>query len=57
MFEGNSLQVTRLEGDVAELKFDRQNESVNKFDAATIAEVFLPLRARCDSANAIIDAY
>ena len=39
MFEGNSLQVTRLDGDIAELKFDRKNESVNKFDAATLAEL------------------
>lgn len=39
MYQGKSIQVTRLDGDVAELKFDRQNESVNKFDAATIAEL------------------
>lgn len=39
MYQGKSIQVTRLDGDIAELKFDRQNESVNKFDAATIAEL------------------
>ena len=39
MFQGKSIQVTRLDGDVAELKFDRTGESVNKFDAATLAEL------------------
>ena len=43
MYQGKSIQVTRFDGPnntvCAELKFDRQNESVNKFDAATIAEL------------------
>lgn len=39
MYQGQSIQVIRLDGDVAELKFDRKNEAINKFDAATIVEL------------------
>lgn len=39
MFKGNSLSVTMLENGIAELNFDLQGESVNKFDTATVAEL------------------
>jgi len=38
-FEGNSIQLAMLEGGIAELRFDARNEHVNKFDAATLAEL------------------
>ena len=39
MYKGKSLRVERLEGDVAELCFDRENDSVNKFDKQTVDEL------------------
>lgn len=39
IFQGNSLSLKRLEGDIAELNIDLQNESVNKFDSKTITEL------------------
>jgi len=39
MYEGKSLRVERLEGDIAELCFDRKDESVNKFDQQTVNEL------------------
>ena len=39
MYEGKSLRVTRLDGDIAELCFDRKDESVNKFDQQTVGEL------------------
>ncbi|HVT34833.1 MAG TPA: fatty acid oxidation complex subunit alpha FadB [Nevskiaceae bacterium] len=39
IFEGQSLKVTLLDGGIAELCFDRQNDSINKFDARTVNEL------------------
>jgi len=39
MFKGNSLSVTMLDNGIAEINFDLQGESVNKFDSATVAEL------------------
>ncbi len=39
MFAGNSLSISMHEGGIAELKFDLQGESVNKFDSKTVAEL------------------
>lgn len=39
IFEGQSLQVNRLEDGVAELCFDRKNQSVNKLDVVARAEL------------------
>src|SRR6476646_3203145 len=39
MFQGQSIRVTRLPGDLAELCFDRQGEPLNKFDARTVNEL------------------
>lgn len=39
MFQGQSLSVTRLPGDLAELRFDRKDDAINKFDARTLGEL------------------
>src|SRR5688572_532851 len=39
MYQGQSIRVTRLPGDLAELCFDRQDDAINKFDARTINEL------------------
>ena len=39
MFQGQSIRVTRLPGDLAELCFDRQGEPINKFDSRTVSEL------------------
>jgi 3-hydroxyacyl-CoA dehydrogenase / enoyl-CoA hydratase / 3-hydroxybutyryl-CoA epimerase / enoyl-CoA isomerase len=39
MFHGQSLRVELHGTGIAELCFDRQNESINKFDARTVAEL------------------
>ncbi|GAB3318110.1 fatty acid oxidation complex subunit alpha FadB [Haliea atlantica] len=36
IYQSDALTVTRLDGDIAELHFDLQGESVNKFNAATV---------------------
>ena len=38
-FEGQSIQCSMLEGDIVELRFDLQGDSVNKFNRATLAEL------------------
>ncbi|MCM2316476.1 MAG: fatty acid oxidation complex subunit alpha FadB, partial [Thermoanaerobaculia bacterium] len=38
-FEGQSIQCTMLDGGIAELRFDLQGDSVNKFNKATLAEL------------------
>ena len=38
-FDGQSFQCSMLEGGVAELRFDLKGESVNKFNAPTLAEL------------------
>ena len=45
IFQGNSLTLNRLEGDIAELNINLQNESINKFDSKTIAELGQALEA------------
>ena len=45
IFEGNSLTLKRLDGDIAELNIDLKAESVNKFDSKTIAELGKALAA------------
>lgn len=39
MYSGKSLRVERLDGDVAELCFDRQGDAINKFDKQTVDEL------------------
>ena len=39
MYQGQSIRVTRLPGDVAELCFDRKEDAINKFDARTLQEL------------------
>ena len=39
MFEGNTLSLTTLDNDYAEIKFDSQSGSVNKFNAETLADL------------------
>ncbi len=38
-FEGQSIQCSMLDGDIAELRFDLQGDSVNKFNKATLTEL------------------
>ena len=38
IYQGNSIQVSRLDGDIVKFHFNNENESVNKFDQATNAE-------------------
>ena len=45
IFEGSAIQVRPLEGGIAELQFDRQGESVNKFDLLTMTELQEALQA------------
>ena len=45
IFEGNAIQVSRLEGGHAELRFDLQGESVNKFSRAVMEELQIALQA------------
>ena len=40
IFEGNSLTVKALEDGIVELNFDLQGESVNKFNRATVQELY-----------------
>ena len=39
IYQSDALTVTRLDGDIAELNFDLQGESVNKFDQRTVASL------------------
>jgi 3-hydroxyacyl-CoA dehydrogenase / enoyl-CoA hydratase / 3-hydroxybutyryl-CoA epimerase / enoyl-CoA isomerase len=39
MYQGQSIQVKKLDGGVAELCFDRQGDAINKFDARTVNEL------------------
>lgn len=39
MYQGQSIQVSKLDGGIAELRFDNKTESVNKFDARTVKEL------------------
>ncbi|MBL6749240.1 MAG: fatty acid oxidation complex subunit alpha FadB [Nevskia sp.] len=39
MYQGQSIQVRRLDGDIAELCFDRRNDAINKFDRRTLDEL------------------
>jgi len=45
IYQSDALTVKRLEGDIAELNFDLQGESVNKFDQATVASLTAALDA------------
>jgi len=38
-FEGHSIRCSMLEGGIAELRFDLQGDSINKFDRATLTEL------------------
>ena len=48
MFEGNTLSLTRLDNDIAEIKFDSKSGSVNKFNEETLGD----LRSALDSLKA-----
>jgi len=39
IYEGKAITVSMIEGDIAELKFDLQGESVNKFNRAALQEL------------------
>jgi len=39
MYQGQSIRVSKLDGGIAELCFDRQGDSINKFDAGTVQEL------------------
>lgn len=39
MYQGQSIRVTKLDGGIAELCFDRQGDVINKFDARTVQEL------------------
>src|SRR3546814_20396257 len=39
LYQGQSIQVDKLANGFAELRFDRQGEPINKFDARTVAEL------------------
>ena len=39
MFNGQSIQVSKLDGGFAELCFNNQTDSVNKFDLRTVTEL------------------
>ncbi len=45
IYQSEALTVERLEGDIAELRFDLQGESVNKFDRKTVEELKAALDA------------
>ncbi len=39
MYQGQSIQVSKLDGGIAELTFDNKTDSVNKFDLRTVTEL------------------
>ncbi|WP_028007117.1 fatty acid oxidation complex subunit alpha FadB [Solimonas flava] len=39
IYQGQSIQVEKLDGGFAELRFDRQGDAINKFDARTVKEL------------------
>jgi 3-hydroxyacyl-CoA dehydrogenase/enoyl-CoA hydratase/3-hydroxybutyryl-CoA epimerase/enoyl-CoA isomerase len=39
MFQGQSIRVTKLDGGIAELCFDRKEDAINKFDKSTVEEL------------------
>lgn len=39
MFSGQCIQLTRLDGDIAHLVFDRQGDAINKLDKPTLLEL------------------
>ena len=45
IYQSDQLTIKRLEGDIAELNFDLQGESVNKFDNATVTSLTAGLDA------------
>ncbi|GAB3274168.1 fatty acid oxidation complex subunit alpha FadB [Parahaliea aestuarii] len=45
IYQSDALTVTRLDGDIAELHFDLQGESVNKFDQNTVGHLTKALDA------------
>ena len=45
IYQSDELTVKRLDGDIAELNFDLQGESVNKFDQATVTSLTAALDA------------
>jgi 3-hydroxyacyl-CoA dehydrogenase/enoyl-CoA hydratase/3-hydroxybutyryl-CoA epimerase/enoyl-CoA isomerase len=45
IYQSDALTVKRLEGNIAELNFDLQGESVNKFDNATVSSLTAALDA------------
>jgi 3-hydroxyacyl-CoA dehydrogenase/enoyl-CoA hydratase/3-hydroxybutyryl-CoA epimerase/enoyl-CoA isomerase len=45
IYQSEQLTIQRLDGDIAELHFDLQGESVNKFDQATVASLTAGLDA------------
>ena len=59
MFTGKSIHVSSLGNGIYELCFDRQGESVNKFDLATHAELavaFAEIKAAPDLKGLLISS-
>ncbi len=52
LFKGSSLHLKMIENDIAELEFNAEKESVNKFDQATLKELSQALDALEKSKNA-----
>ena len=51
MFKGSAITVTMLEGGIAEMNFDLQGESVNKFNSQTVLELGQALDILDDSSD------
>ena len=45
IYEGKAITVTLIDGGIAELKFDLQGESVNKFNRVTIEDLDAAVKA------------
>lgn len=51
MFKGSAITVTMLEGGIAEMNFDLQGESINKFNSLTVLELGQALEILDDSSD------
>ena len=51
MFKGSAITVTMLDGGIAEMNFDLQGESVNKFNSQTVLELEQALEILDDSSD------
>ncbi|MFY9179460.1 MAG: fatty acid oxidation complex subunit alpha FadB [Venatoribacter sp.] len=51
IYEGKAITVNLIEGDIAELKFDLQGESVNKFNRVTLEDLQAAVKAIQGNSN------